>query len=73
MARTKRAPEEIPDREYEQVYQRVCAIDVAKDFGQVCVRTPRADGKRVSMVSMVDATTGASSGWANRCWSRASR
>src|SRR5262245_9558910 len=58
MARIKRAPEEIPDEEYEQVLERVCAIDVAKEFGQVCVRTPRADGKRSSKVFAVDATTG---------------
>ncbi len=58
MARTKRAPEEIPDEDYEQVLERVCAIDVAKEFGQVCVRTPRADGKRASTVFAVDATTG---------------
>jgi len=58
MARTKRAPEEILDEEYEQVFERVCAIDVAKEFGQVCVRTPRADGKRSSKVFAVDATTG---------------
>jgi transposase len=57
MARTKRAPEEILDEEYEQVFQRVCAIDVAKDFGQVCVRTPRAEGRRASRVFVVDATT----------------
>ena len=57
MARTKRAPEEILDEEYERVFQRVCAIDVAKDFGQVCVRTPRADGRRASKVFVVDATT----------------
>ena len=59
MAKTKREPEEILDEEYEQVLERVCAIDVAKEFGQVCVRTPRADGKRSSKVSAVDATTGA--------------
>ena len=58
MAKIKRAPEEILDQEHEQVLQRVCAIDVAKGFGQVCVRTPRADGRRVSTVSAVDATTG---------------
>ena len=58
MARTKREPEEILDEEYEQVLERVCAIDVAKEFGQVCVRTPRADGKRSSKVFAVDATTG---------------
>ena len=58
MTRTRRAPEEIPDEQYEQVFERVCAIDVAKEFGQVCVRTPRADGKRASTVFAVDATTG---------------
>jgi transposase len=58
MARTKRAPEEILDEEYEQVFERVCAIDVAKEFGQVCVRTPRAEGRRSSKVFAVDATTG---------------
>ena len=41
MARTRRAPEEIADAEYEQVLERVCGIDVAKQFGQVCVRMPR--------------------------------
>jgi transposase len=58
MARTKRAPEEILDEEYEQVLERACAIDVAKEFGQVCVRTPRADGRRSSKVFTVEATTG---------------
>jgi len=58
MARTKRAPEEILDEDFEQVFERVCAIDVAKEFGQVCVRTPRSDGKRSSKVFVVDATTG---------------
>jgi hypothetical protein len=58
MARIKRAPEEILDEEYEQVFERVCAVDVAKDFGQVCVRVPRADGRRSSKVHTVDATTG---------------
>jgi len=58
MARTKREPQEILDEDHEQVLQRVCAIDVAKGFGQVCVRIPRADGRRASKVSAVDATTG---------------
>jgi transposase len=58
MARIKRAPEEILDEEYEQVLERVCAIDVAKEFGQVCVRTPRADGRRGSKVFTVEASTG---------------
>ncbi len=58
MARIKREPEEILDQEYEQVFERVCAIDVAKEFGQVCVRIPRSDGRRTSKVFTVDATTG---------------
>lgn len=58
MARAKRAPQEILDEEHEQVLQRVCAIDVAKGSGQVCVRMPRADGRRTSEVFAVDATTG---------------
>ena len=32
-------PEEIPDAEHELVIERVCAIDVAKASGTVCVRT----------------------------------
>ena len=36
--------EEILDEPYEQVVQRVCAIDVAKDSGKVCVRTPAESG-----------------------------
>lgn len=58
MARTKREPQEILDEDHEQVLQRVCAIDVAKGFGQVCVRVPRADGQRTSKVFPVNATTG---------------
>src|SRR5688572_3693467 len=58
MARAQRAPEEIVDEVHEQVFERVCAIDVAKEFGHVCVRTPRADGKRSSKVFPVEATTG---------------
>lgn len=58
MIKTKREPEEIVDEDYEQVLERVCAIDVAKEFGQVCMRTPRPDGKRSSKVFTVDATTG---------------
>jgi transposase len=57
MATIKRVPEEIFDEEHEQVLQRVCAIDVAKDSGQVCVRTPSASGRRKSTIWVVDATT----------------
>ena len=50
-------PEEIPDAEHELVIERVCAIDVAKAFGKVCVRTPR-ERRRISKVWDVEATTG---------------
>lgn len=59
MARIKREPEEIFDEEHEQVLERVCAIDVAKDSGQVCVRMPSSGGRRVSKVWVVDAATSA--------------
>jgi transposase len=49
--------EEIDDEQHERVLDRVCAIDVAKESGQVCVRASRADGRRYSKVWMVRATT----------------
>lgn len=52
-------PEEIPDAEYEQVLQRVCAIDVAKDSGMVCTRLSSPSGRRSSRVWQVAATTNA--------------
>ena len=51
-------PEEIPDADHELVIERVCAVDVAKASGTVCVRTPR-ERRRVSKVWDVEATTGA--------------
>lgn len=36
----KPEPEEIPDDEHELVLDRVCAIDVVKDSGSVCVWVP---------------------------------
>jgi transposase len=59
VAMIKRVPEEIFDEEHEQVLQRVCAIDVAKDAGQVCVRMPVRDGRRKSTIWTVEATTNA--------------
>ena len=53
----KRDPEEIPDAEHELVLNRVCAIDVAKASGKVCVRVDSRDGRRVSKVWDVDATS----------------
>jgi transposase len=54
-------PEEIPDAEHEQIIERVCAIDVAKESGTVCTRLPseRTPGRRVSKVWEVKATTNA--------------
>jgi transposase len=52
-------PEEIPDSEHELVLERVCAIDVAKASGKVCVRVSSEAGRRVSKVWDADATTGA--------------
>lgn len=54
-----REPEEVQDPEYEQVVARVCAIDVAKASGKVCVRVPdesRPGGRR-TRVWDVGATT----------------
>ena len=50
-------PEEIPDEAREQMFERVCAIDVAKNAGKVCVRLPAASGtgRRVSRVWDVQA------------------
>jgi hypothetical protein len=55
----KQQPEEIPDTEHEFVLERVCAIDVAKDSGKVCVRVSGRAGKRVSKVWDVPARSGA--------------
>jgi transposase len=58
-------PEEIPDADHELVMERVCAVDVAKASGVVCVRTPR-ERRRVSKVWDVEATTGAVSDLADQ-------
>jgi transposase len=55
----KQEPEEIPDTEHELVLERVCAIDVAKDSGKVCVRVSSRAGRRVSKVWDVTARSGA--------------
>ena len=55
----KQEPEEIPDTEHELVLERVCAIDVAKDSGKVCVRLSSRAGRRVSKVWDVPARSGA--------------
>jgi transposase len=48
--------EEVADEEFERVLDRVCAIDVAKESGQVCVRTSRGE-RRYSKLWTVNATT----------------
>ena len=55
----RQAPEEIPDEEHERLIERVCAIDVAKASGKVCMRLPSQGGagRRVSRVWDVAATT----------------
>jgi transposase len=58
-------PEEIPDADHELVMERVCAVDVAKASGVVCVRTPR-ERRRVSKVWDVESTTGAVSDLADQ-------
>jgi transposase len=54
-------PEEIPDAEHEQLIERVAAVDVAKEFGKVCVRLPdpARPGRRISRVWDVAAATNA--------------
>ena len=55
MAKVK--PQVIDDEEHERVYERVAAVDVAKDSGMVCTRTPHPSrpGARQSTVWTVKA------------------
>ena len=50
-------PQVIDDQEHERVYERVAAIDVAKDTGMVCTRTPHParPGSRRATVQSVKA------------------
>jgi len=54
-------PQVIDDEQHERVHERVAAIDVAKDSGMVCTRTPHPSrpGARRSAVWTVTARTGA--------------
>jgi transposase len=54
-------PQEIEDEEYEQILDRVAAVDVAKAPGMVCTRVPHPSrqGRRRTLVWQVDATTNA--------------
>ena len=51
----------IDDQEHERVYERVAAVDVAKDSGMVCTRMPHPSrpGARQSTVWTVRARMGA--------------
>src|SRR5512140_544694 len=59
MAQAK--PQVIDDEEHERVHERVAAVDVAKDSGMVCARTPHPSrpGARQSAIWMVKARMGA--------------
>jgi transposase len=54
-------PQVIDDEEHERVHERVAAVDVAKDAGVVCTRTPHPSrpGARRSTVWTVKARMGA--------------
>jgi transposase len=54
-------PQVIDDQEHERVHDRVAAVDVAKDSGMVCTRTPHPSrpGARRSTVWTVKARMGA--------------
>jgi transposase len=58
---SKAKPQVIDDEEHERVHERVAAVDVAKDTGMVCTRTPHPSrpGARRSTVWTVKARMGA--------------
>jgi hypothetical protein len=53
-------PQVIDDQEHERIYERVAAVDVAKDTGMVCTRTPHPGrpGARRAVVWTVQARMG---------------
>ena len=58
---TTMKPQVIDDQEHERVHERVAAVDVAKDTGMVCARTPHPSrpGARRSTIWTVRARMGA--------------
>jgi transposase len=54
-------PHVIDDEEHERVYEKVAAVDVAKDSGMVCTRMPHPSrpGTQQSTVRTVRARMGA--------------
>ncbi|GAA2845295.1 IS110 family transposase [Actinoplanes cyaneus] len=61
-------PQEVPDEQYEQVFDRVCAVDVGKQSGKVCTRVPHPQDprRRWCQVWDVPATTTAVSALAGQ-------
>jgi hypothetical protein len=57
-------PQVIDDQEHERVHDKVAAIDVAKDSGMVCTRTPHPSrpGARRSTIWTIKARRNAISG-----------
>ena len=57
-------PQVIDDREHERIYEKVAAVDVAKDSGMVCTRTPHPSrpGARRSTIWTVRARKNAIAG-----------
>jgi transposase len=62
------AGQQVEVDEHEQIVERVAAIDVAKGSGQVCTRVPHPSiqGRRVTRVWNVQATTNAISALAEQ-------
>ena len=56
-----REPQEVLDEEFEQILERVAAVDVAKASGMVCTRVPHPErpGRRRTLVWEVPAATNA--------------
>jgi transposase len=56
-----REPQEVPDEEFEQILERVAAVDVAKASGMVCTRVPHParPGRRRTLAWEVPAATNA--------------
>jgi transposase len=54
-------PQEVPADDHEQIVLRVASVDVGKEFGKACTRTPHpmVPGRRVTRVWDVRATTNA--------------
>jgi len=56
-----REPQEVLDEEFEQILERVAAVDVAKASGMACTRVPHPErpGRRRTLVWEVPAATNA--------------